>query len=61
MVSWHSLGRRMVSLNFVTLQVTESAEHRMLKSSIFSKLILGEALEKYSYHLMHSSFILLLD
>lgn len=52
--------RRMVSLDFVIIQLTGSDESKNdSKSSIFSKLILGATLEKYSY--LVKSFILLLD
>lgn len=56
-----SLVRKMVSLDFVIIQLTGLDESKNVsKSSIFSKLFLEATLEKYSY-LVKSSFILLLD
>lgn len=56
-----SVGRTVVSLHFVIIQLTGSDEFKNVsKSSIFSKFILGTTLEKHS-HFLQSSFILLFE
>ena len=58
---WLFLGGRMISLTLSSFNSQYLMRPECLENFKFSKLILGKAWEAFSYHLVESSFILLLD